>query len=491
MTRFRTGLKIAAVVLVSWVANVVQVSAQRVTTIASFDGTDGANPDYMSLVQGLDGNFYGTTAFGGNGNGTVFKVTPDGTLTTLYSFCAVMGCPDGSFPGPGLVLATDGNFYGTTTADGSGPNCSANQPCGTVFRITPGGSLTTIHNFCGMTICSDGGGPSVLIQASDGNLYGTTVSGGGYTSFDGIGTVFRMTLAGRSTMVYSFCLQSSCPDGNRPSAGVIQASDGSLYGTTTGGGRGYGTVFRILRGELTTLHNFENSDGADPTYASLVQGTDGNLYGTTPQGGSFGCGIGCGSVYGFTPRGEFGAEIFEGSNGGVSYSGLVQGTDGNFYGTTSEGGLGVCGLYGCGTIFRLGPGPLLTTLYNFCLQSPCSDGATPRGGLVQGTDGSFYGTTWSGGSSGTSGTVFKLDLGLAPFIKTVPTSGKPGTSLFILGNNLTGATSVTFNGTGASFTVVSATEITATVPAGATSGTVQVTTPSGTLNSNVAFRVNP
>jgi uncharacterized repeat protein (TIGR03803 family) len=169
---------------------------------------------------------------------------------------------------------------------------------------------------------------------------------------------------------------------------------------------------------------------------------------------------------------------------------LVRGTDGNFYGTSSEGGSGAYagGTLG-GTVFQITPEGAFTLLYSFCSQSNCTDGTNPNAGLVQATDGNFYGTTYEGGTDEPAGTVFKLATGLHHFVETLPSSGAEGRSVTILGTNLTGATAVTFNGISAVFTVVSATEITTTVPSGATSGTVEVVVPAGTLKSNASFIV--
>ena len=204
------------------------------------------------LVQGSDGNFYGTTADGGSsssdcqpdGCGTVFKITPSGTLTTLYEFCTQSNCPDGWLPQAGLVLAGDGSFYGTTSIGGRGAY-QGQRRAGTIFKITPTGAFTTLYSFCSQPNCTDGGySAGVLMQASDGNLYGTTQEGGTGKGTDGAGTIFRITTGGSFTSLYSFCLEACFLDGAGPEAGLIQAVDGMLYGTTFGGGYSLGgTVF--------------------------------------------------------------------------------------------------------------------------------------------------------------------------------------------------------------------------------------------------------
>jgi uncharacterized protein (TIGR03437 family) len=222
-------------------------------------------------------------------------MTPGGTLTTLYAFCSQANCSDGQEPGAGLIQASDGNFYGTTSLGGIFPNdalSGAPNGYGTVFKITPGGALTTLYRFCSMGgSCADGEDPSgALIQASDGNFYGITLGGGANARPYG-GTVFKITPGGTLTTLYSFCALANCADGNSPYAGLIQASDGNFYGTTSGGGaHGYGTVFRITPGgTLTTVDSFDGADGASPL-AGLIQASDGNLYGTTYEGGAYGSG---------------------------------------------------------------------------------------------------------------------------------------------------------------------------------------------------------
>jgi uncharacterized repeat protein (TIGR03803 family) len=281
-------------------------------------------------------------------------------------------------------------------------------------------------------------------------------------------------------------------DGADPSAALVQARNGNFYGSTNLGGLyGNGTIFKITPGgTLTSLHSFTIHV---QSVSTLVQGASGNFYGTTTSGDGNAQTCppdGCGTVFEITPQGTLTTlHKFVLTDGEFPNGPLVLGTDGNFYGTTVYGGVpqnGRCSS-GCGTIFQITPQGTLTTLHVF--QWP--EGETPEAGLVQGTDGNFYGTTASSGDINCTGcgTVFSLSMGLGPFVRTLPISGSVGRSVKILGTDLTGATSVTFNGTAATFTVVSATEITTTVPTGATTGAVKVVAPSGTLSSNVSFRV--
>jgi uncharacterized repeat protein (TIGR03803 family) len=484
-------------------ATAIALPAQTFTTLWNFGPYPGGAQPTAGLVQATNGDLYGTTGVGGaNGNGTAFQITTSGTLTTLYNFCSQGGttCTDGSGVDGGVIQATNGDFYGTTAGGGAFGG-------GTVFKMTPTGTPTTLYSFCSLANCADGSMPIArLVQATNGDFYGTTSSGGanGYLYF---GTVFKITPTGELTTLYSFCSQTNCADGMYPAAGLIQATNGDLYGTTAYATNGLatGTVFKITpSGTLTTLYSFCPSesnctDGREPI-AGLVQAANGDLYGTTQLGGTSSyCSAndGCGTVFRLTPSGRltrlhsFCSHI-NCTDGYWPVAGLVQATDGNFYGTTPFGGnidLGSCGADGCGTIFKISPGGALTTLYSFCSQINCTDGANPNAVLVQDTNGILYGTTPQSGAIG-DGTVFSLSVGLGLFVETQTTSGKVGAAVRILGTNLKGATSVAFNGTAATFTVNSASEITATVPSGATTGTVEVVTSGGTtLSSNVPFRV--
>ena len=487
--------KRSSAVLLLCAASAIAAPAQTFKTLISFDYTDGAIP--FGLVQGTDGNFYGATDKGGNGAnnncnvscGSIFKITPGGTLTTVHAFDGT----DGNGPS-GLVLATSGNFYGAATYGGT-HNCDSygsTGPCGTVFEMTPAGALTTLHDFCSKGSCADGAIPwGVLIQATNGNFYGTTVAGGagscGSTVGPGCGTVFEITAKGVLTTLHTF----SGTDGAYPYGGLVQATNGNFYGTTSyGGANGYGTVFEITAaGVLTTLHSFTGNDGGYP-FGGLVQASNGSFYGTTSAnsgllltGGGPSCtgsGIGFGTAFEITSAGKLTTlHGFANTDGAYPYGTLVQATDGNFYGPTSCGGAS-----NNGTLFKITSKGTLTSLYSF--GGP--DGSFPYAGLIQSTNGTLYGTAVVGGTDN-DGTVFSLSVGLGPFVETNPTSGKVGASVIILGNKLTGATAVSFNGAAATFTVISSTEIKTTVPTDATTGTVEVTTPSGTLKSNVAFRV--
>jgi uncharacterized repeat protein (TIGR03803 family) len=261
----------------------------KITPSGTFTTLHSGGGEYIgALVQGTDRDFYGTVLEGGTfSEGTVFKITPSGTLTTLHNFCSQSGCRDGILPS-GLVRASDGNFYGTTEQGGTN-SCvygGTNYGCGTLYKITPGGTLTTLYNFCSQSGCTDGQIPTgPLVQGTDGNLYGTTGAGGTGPCSSACGTIFKITTTGTLTTLHSFDLT----DGAGPNGGLVQATDGNFYGTTSYGGTNNsncgsgscGTVFTMTpAGTLTTLHPFDYTDGANPE-AALIQANDGNFYGTT------------------------------------------------------------------------------------------------------------------------------------------------------------------------------------------------------------------
>jgi uncharacterized repeat protein (TIGR03803 family) len=221
--------KRACGVFVLCMMTAIALAAQTFTSLYSFDVTDGGLP-YAALVQATNGDLYGTTVDGGaSGYGTVFKITPGGTLTTLYSFCSQTGCIDGEHPYAGLVQATNGDLYGTTSLGGGGTYDNAIAYAGgTVFKITPGGTLTTLYNFCSQSNCTDGSYPNAgLVQATNGDLYGTTTGGGIYDNaiaYAG-GTVFKITPGGTLTTLYSFCSQSNCMDGVASGNRYVDSTD--------------------------------------------------------------------------------------------------------------------------------------------------------------------------------------------------------------------------------------------------------------------------
>ena len=460
-----------------WMATALLAPAQTVTTLHSFNLNDGALPEFVTPAQGRDGDIYGTTFFGGSstacgaGCGTVFKVTPQGALTSV-SF-GVDGT-EGAGPNAGLVLGPDGLLYGTTSSGGASGN-------GEVFSLNPKTrAITVLHSFNG----SDGASPDApLTLGPGGKYYGTTFVGGATNN----GTVFSITRSGTFTSLHSF---SSGADGANPlGGGLTLGSDGALYGVTFfggNGGSGRGTIFRITAsGTVTILYVFDGTNGANP-YGTLLLAADGNMYGTTSGD------VTSGTVFKFTPAGVL-TTLYTFGNGDTPEAGLVQATDGKLYGTTFFGGG-----FGNGQIFSITTSGTFTTLYSF----PSSDGVDGQNpfGLMQHTNGKLYGVTNQGGTSNNCiffdvpgcGTVFSFDVGLGPFVKFVVPDGKVGSVIQILGTGLTGATAASFKGVPASsFKVISDALMTATVPEGATSGRVTVTTPTRRLTSNVKFKVLP
>ena len=371
-------------------------------TLTTFDGSNGAHP-MAGLIEGSDGNLYGTTYEGSPsfypGYGTVFQVTTAGVLTTLYGEFGEGHIPDGGHPMAALLQGTNGNLYGTTY--GAGVLC----PLGTVFQITTNGALTNVYAFTGGTNSfypwAD------VVFGADGNLYGTTC--GYFLSPGEPGTVFALALDGTCNPLHTFSpLEINTytnTDGAHPRSGLVQGPEGNLYGTTYDGGPyGYGTVFALAtNGTFLWSAPFANTNGANP-WGDLVWGPDGQLYGTTHGGGDTDAwGVPCGTVFKITTNGTLTClASFDGTNGSQPCAGLTLANDGCFYGTASEGG------NGSGTLFRCTPGGTLTQLWPF---TGASDGRTPLSKLVQAADGYLYGTTADGGAYD-YGTVFRF--GLAP-----------------------------------------------------------------------------
>ena len=452
--------------------------AQTYNVLTSFTGPNGGTA-YGPLIQGADGRLYGTTNWAGGGfypAGTVFRITTSGALTTLNNFCPTSTCT-ASGPEVGVTQGIDGYFYGTTSGNAS------------IFKMNSAGKMAILHTFP-----SGSGWPGIngLIQSADSNLYGLT-------DFGSNGSVYKITPAGVFTTVAAL---------NGNPEGLTQSPQGNFYiALASGGAHNFGAIQKMTPdGTVSTLYDFcpQNgcSDGQYPG-ANVVVGNDGNIYGTTTEGGP----NGGGTVFKLTPTGKlttlysFCAET--NCADGWYPLGLMQGADGNLYGVTYYGGPNAGNVFsgGAGTLYKITPTGSFTQLYSFCSQTNCADGSNPFGGLVQDTNGKFYGTTNYGGENASNcpagyefqpcGTVFSLSVGLGPFVALPINTAPAGTTVGILGQGLSGTASVTFNGTPAAFTIKGDTYLTATVPSGATSGRVKVTTSSGSLTSNRIFYVQP
>jgi uncharacterized repeat protein (TIGR03803 family) len=442
----------------------VLANAQTFSVLYVFDGVTGQYP-YSPPIQGRDGSLYGTTANGGAyGMGTVYRETSDGTqFNVIYNFTGSEG-----FSPSGLTLVRDGNFYGAAAGG------SFNK--GILFRITAQGALTVLYNFTGG---SDGDSPlNSVVEATDGNLYGENL-------VNRIPSIYRYTPTGTVQVVYTF--PSYTPVGVIPQ--MLQGTDGKLYAVNSiGGVYDCGAVTKVtLAGALTSSHSFGTpgvcyvyqSSGWAPI-GSVIEGSDGNIYDTNSNGGVYGYG----TIFKLDSHtGNLTVlHAFQRSttDGGYPQAGLVEGNDGKFYGVTISGGTNFVG-----TVFQVGQDASYSVLYSMVYPDGCADWP-----LLQHTSGKFYSSTICGGTYG-YGTLYSFDNGLGPFITFVRSQGHVGAVAQVLGQGLTGSTSVTFNGVPAtSFSAVSDTYMTAVVPSGATTGPVVVTTPSGTLTSNVNFRIS-
>ncbi len=450
-TSFGQFIKVSRVLvlfLACFVIHPVSCKAASLVNLHSFDIFLNGETPYSSLVQGSNGDFYGTTFEGGPANaGVIFETASNGPPNTLYSFTNGV---DGAFPQAGLILANDGNFYGTAVQGGTNGS-------GTLFRITPAGVFSALYSFGPLPQIGtnqDGAFPGAsLVQANDNFLYGTASVGGA----NGSGTLFRISLSGNFQVLYSFTAlgaDNENSDGSDPEAALIQGADGDLYGTAyTGGTNGLGTIFKynISQNTITNLHSFlPPPDGANPMAALTATPDGGAFFGTTSQGGtnswgttfrltqngsyyllyiftdagdganpmaplvlgangilygtcanSGGVGGGFGSVFVMQENGAVDPiDGFGGDNSGSTpTAALCLAADGNLYGTTSAGGLN-----NAGTIYRIDPTYGFFPVLSFI---DGGDGSDPRAPLVQGTNGHFYGTTYSGGAS-SKGTIFDL-----------------------------------------------------------------------------------
>lgn len=473
MKKFALTLVTIAATLFTTAAVAQTYTALHTYTINSGNFSGVGYPAFMS--QGRDGRLYGTLSNAGTvSKGSVFKVTTGGSLSTVYNFCALAGCADGSNPAGGVVLGLDGNFYGTTCCGGGAGKA------GTLFKLSSGGTLKTLHAFGNGTDDSLPNYPPLI--ANDGTIYG--VSEEQYNGQNG--AFFKASSSGAFVVLHDF----NYTDGQTPNL-PIQGTDGNFYGTThVGGSKGYGVVYRSTSsGALTVIHNFlgGTTDGCYPV-GTLAQGNDGNLYGVSYACGLYGNTAKGGTVFKISPSGSSFSIVYNFcalascTDGNLPLAGLTVGSDGNFYGTAQGG------TKNAGTLYKLTPVGKITSLYNFC-DPTCSNGYYTATPLVQHTNGKFYGNT-NGNSLGGS-VFFSLSVGLKPFVRLINWSGKVGSTVEMLGQGFTGTTQVSFNGVPAAFTNVSDTYMTAVVPDGATSGTLTVTTFTTSYNSNRKFLVTP
>jgi uncharacterized repeat protein (TIGR03803 family) len=453
-----------------------------------FNGLDGAaaglnNTESVgTIVEGNDGNLYGTTPGGGSDSvGVFFRISPAGTYTVLREFVSTVVADPGGMP-QGLHLGRDGSLYGSTRL-GLGVNEG-----GTVYKMSLNGAKAILHNFTS----SEGCAPSTPVQGLDGSLYGTTLTCSG-TSTTGTGTVYKITPGGIHSILHKF---NNDAEGNYPLASLVLGKDGNLYGTTSMHGLippnriGYGTVFRITpSGAFKTLHVFDNNknpgDGVPdgiPRHAPLLQGNDGNFYGTTTEGGIFNGG----TIFKITPAGIFSIihnfdQIHGSSQGYDPEAGLIQASDGNFYGTTrsrARNNLGV--------VFRITPSGVYTVIKTF---NSVLEGGMSASPLVQHTNGFLYSAS-DGLGLNNAGNLYRIGLGLPATILAIPNTAKAGSKIGIYGN-FTGATGIKFNGVSALLTGTSNTSRIATVPAGPATGRITITKATGTLTSSKPFLVLP
>ena len=455
----------AAIVAVAFTVAAVPVHAQTYSVIYVAPGSPGIQNPLGLIAQGRDGNMYTVSSNGGTFYGTAFKFSPAGAVTVINDV--------GYFPYGGLTLGSDGNFYGQDSDGGVVGNCGLSAG-GQVYKLTPAGALTVLHNFTGGT---DGCNPMAApIEGTNGIYYGTTPNTNN-------GTVYSVTSGGVFTTLHTF----DVTDGQGAYAPLVQGTDGNFYGDTVyGGSNGDGVIFKMTpAGTLTVLHNFTGApDGAQPYYG-LTQATDGNFYGVAVGGGTF-----YGTVFKITPAGVFTVlHTFQNgpSDGAGPSSSLTQGSDGKLYGVTSAGGT-----TGGGTIYSITTTGTYSLLYNFVDSS--ATGYNPSSPLRQSTNGKFYGDAYYGGETSTCncGVLYSFDMKLGAFVNLQSSAGKEGAKIGILGQGFSASSVVKFAGVQATSIVRSGTTfITATVPAGALTGKVTVTTGTKTLTSAQTFNVTP
>jgi uncharacterized repeat protein (TIGR03803 family) len=468
---------LAAVIMTAGVA--VPAQAQTPTVLHTFmqTTTDACAPR-GNIVQGRDGNMYGGGAScgaGGSGGGAIYKISPAGVESVFFNFPPQWT----NCGGAGLTLGNDGNFYGA---------CEGGNPAtgmGSIFRLTPAGVFTDLHDFTG----TNGDSLPVYppIQASDGNFYGVTGN-----EVQVCGNIYRLTPAGVYTNLHTFVFGNECHSSN-----LVQASDGNLYGTLADCPvvQGAGCVYKIsTAGVFKEIHDFAFTTGQVPC-TGLIQGKDGKLYGATQQGAA----NGSGNIYKVTTAGVA-TDVHDFTNATdascVNNVGppvnLLQVADGSFYGVNPA-----YGPNGNGSIYKLTSANVFTA---FLFPNPPVDGQLPSSTLIQHTNGLLYGTTPGGGGGGggcpntCQGTFFSVATGDAPFVSLEPTqkTGNVGAKVGVFGQGFTSASVVKFGGVAAkSVTLSGTTYLTAVVPTGAHTGPVTVTTGTTTRTSPQTYKVKP
>ena len=396
-----SGFRPFLCLLLMQLIGIAGAGASPLTTLHSFctdyqnkHCLDGSTP--ASRLVEVGGQFYGTATAGGSRQlGTIFRISSTGSFTLLHTFCQEPRCTDSARPGRYLTGGPSGSVYGVSLSGGTADG-------GAIFKLSSGGSFSLVHKFCSEARCADGLQP-VSVLFDGGTLFGTTTGGGSH----GSGTAFMIDASGTEHVLYNFCSQANCTDGISPGA-LIRGRDGNFYGTTAAGGKNQaGTVFRMTpTGTMTVLYSFctqaNCADGERPAQI-LVQGKSGSFYGTTG-----GAGANSGTVFEISPAGALHTlHIFCQSDfcrdGATPVDGLVLAKDGSFYGTVASGSR-----FYSGSIFHLTPTGDYSLVYDFCAEHGCFDGVTPALAPILGSDGMLYGVTGAGGRANNAGTVYRL-----------------------------------------------------------------------------------